>query len=128
MNRALIVLGLVLMLVSVFGCASFGQDRWYVNPHLKPAITYEWIQTSSQRETSQKCPLTGYYAPQGSYAVACAMRLQVGPKGLPHCVIFSHIDEETAKSYQTYGGEWGNLYRHEFRHCGLIDGVVYDHD
>lgn len=121
MNRALIVLGLVLMLVSVFGFASFGQDRWYVNPHLKPAITYEWIVTKDQRETSQRCGRATTHIPNGWTwtTLACALRLQVGPKGFPHCLIFSHIPEDVAKDYDMRMGRGGNLWNHELAHCGL---------
>ena len=40
MNRALIVLGLVLMLVSVFGCATWGQESWR-EASVKPFKSYE---------------------------------------------------------------------------------------
>jgi len=126
--RTLATVGGILMAVALLsllaGCAAWGQDRWYVNEYMKPTLTYEWMLTSSVQETQQKCGRPMQWRPEGSYSIACAIRLQ----GRRHCIVISHIPESVAKDYVIYGTE--SVWSHEItKHCGMNpEGIVWDHD
>lgn len=102
------------------GCATWGQDRWYVAENEKPAISYEWLPTSGPAETNKLCQQFSRGA--GWQSAGCAY-LNWDSR---HCTIYSHISEKDASSYIAYGTE--SLWTHELKHCGLIDGKVWKHD
>ena len=122
MNRALIVLGLVLMLVSVFGCASmdriYDESRWRYDG--METATYTW------QEGEHFKAACGHFA-SNVINWGCAVRIMdsvqvVGANPVPgakvstgHCYILSNVSEEDAKRIGTTTGD--DLWSHELRHC-----------
>ena len=122
MNRALIVLGLVLMLVSVFGCASmdriYDESRWKYDG--METATYTW------QEGEHFKSACGHFA-ANVINWGCAVRIMdsvtvVGAKPVPgakvstgHCYILSNVSEEDAKRIGTTMGD--SLFEHELTHC-----------
>lgn len=105
MNRALIVLGLVLMLVSVFGCAMTPEQEWYLAG--EPSKKVEWVKIP-WRDLPGVCGDAKYMSQR---VVACAVQI----RQTSTCYIFSGMAEHEAHYF--YTSHMDDLWSHERRHC-----------
>ena len=105
MNRALITLGLVLMLVSVFGCAMTPDSEWRYGGNVSKRIV--WVHVP-WNEIPAKC---GAPSHMNQYVLACAVQIQETST----CYIFSGYPEYQAQ--YIYTSHMDDLWSHERKHC-----------